>query len=524
MPGPDDRSLRSILPMEKGPSTASSTRDWRSIGSRYGTGTPDATRIPLDQLEQMRKDPMLQFALVFIKSALARAPWRIVGNDPRRNAFVQKSLERIYDRLIIQAAGALDYGYSPVVKRFERSDAPKDWRYVDEDGELRPVWTATAQPLIWRPFLSLNPHKARAHFDSSGSFDGIEYATAKGDGRFPWEPGDKSPSIPLQWAFWFTSELDNAHGSIYGYPRTGYAARYWWASWYRFSLADRAFERWADPPVVAHHPTDTAVDPATGETRNMTQEALGLAERLRSGANVSLPSDGVTSLDGDKVTAMRKWSLEQMKSEVDFTAMNESFETLEVAKLRAMMVPEQAFLEGRGGTSSRNVASELGDAFEKSLGVVKAEIDDHINRFLIPQLLEVNFGRGGSTCEIKTTGFDPQDIDTGRAIVQAFAQNDPQSLKDIDFRRLLEQLGVPLKPEGQAQAEPVGEIEETELTEEVADKPKRKITQLLRREGKIVGLTETEVDAPVEVEFTEKDLDTSERRRGLLERLWSRSR
>jgi hypothetical protein len=522
MPGPDDRSLRSILPMERGPSTASSTRDWRSIGSRYGTGTPDATRIPLDQLEQMRKDPILQFALVFIKSALARAPWRIVGNDPRRNAFVQKSLERIYDRLVIQAAGSLDYGYAPVVKRFERSDAPKDWRYLDEQGELRPVWTATAQPLIWRPFQALNPHKARAHFDSSGSFDGIEYASSKGD-HFPFEPGGRQPSIPLQWSLWFTSELDNAHGSIYGYPRTGYAARYWWASWYRFSLADRAFERWADPPVIAHHPTDTAVDAESGEPRNMTQEALGLAERLRSGANVSLPSDGVTSLDGDKVTAMRKWSLEQMKSEVDFTAMNESFETLEVAKLRAMMVPEQAFLEGRGGTSSRNVASELGDAFEKSLGVVKAEIDDHINRFLIPQLLEVNFGVGGSTCEIETTGFDPQDVETGRSIVQAFAQNDPQSLKDIDFRRLLEQLGVPLKPEGSVEG--VAEVEAAELTEEVEEKPKRKITKVVRdRAGKILGLSEEEEAAPVEVEFTEKDLKTSEQRRGLLDRLWSRSR
>jgi len=122
---------------------------------------------------------------------------------------------------------------------------------------------------------------------------------------------------------------------------------------------------------------------------------IGLAERLRSGANVSLPSDGVTSLDGDKVSTLRKWSLEQMKSEVDFTAMNESFDTLEIAKLRAMMVPEQAFLEGKGGTSSRNVASELGDAFEKSLAVVKAEIDDHINRFMIPQLLAANFGEGG---------------------------------------------------------------------------------------------------------------------------------
>jgi hypothetical protein len=105
--------------------------------------------------------------------------------------------------------------------------------------------------------------------------------------------------------------------------------------------------------------------------------------------------------------------------------------------------------------------------------------------------------------------------------MQAFAQNDPSSLKDIDFRRLLEQLGVPLKPEGSV--EKVAEVEAAELTEQVADKPRRKITKVVRdAAGKLVGLSEEEEAAPIE--YTEKDLATAEQRRGLLDKLWNRSR
>ena len=43
-----------------------------------------------------------------------------------------------------------------------------------------------------------------------------------------------------------------------------------------------------------------------------------------------------------------------------------------------------------------------------------------------------------------TTGFDAQDVETSRAIVQAFAQNAPGRLSSIDFRRLLDRLGIPL--------------------------------------------------------------------------------
>jgi len=119
-----------------------------------------------------------------------------------------------------------------------------------------------------------------------------------------------------------------------------------------------------------------------------------MAEKLRSGANIAMPSTVIKGFD-ERQTSVREWYAEQMKSEVNFDALMKKFEYLDVLKLRSVMVPEQALVEGKGGTSSRNVAATFGDIFQESQAVLMEEIDDHINRYMIPQLLEVNFGPGG---------------------------------------------------------------------------------------------------------------------------------
>jgi hypothetical protein len=412
---------------------------------RSTLGQPfDATRIPISKLEQMRRDPMIAFGLMFIKVFLARAPWYIKSTDARRAAFIDGALRDIYARFILQYSNSFDYGYSAMVKRFERKQP--EWEYYDpSDPNGMPIktWNSSADALVWKPFQALPPRFVYPAFNKAGEFNGF-YIKPWGFGanQFPFETGSQ-PDVPLDWALWATNEKDSVFGSLWGYPRTGYSYRYWWAYWYRFGLADRAFEKWADPPVVAYHPAEIVFDQETGQKVNFNAEALALAEKLRSGANVSLPSTVVLGLD-ERVTNVREWQLEQIETTANFDALGQSFEYLDVAKLRSLMVPEQAFLEGRGGTSSRNVASTLGDVFEEQQALVKQEIDDHLNRFVIPQLLEANFGPGGPSCRIVTTGFDAKDMETMRSIVQAFAQNAPGRLSSINFRELLDRLGIPL--------------------------------------------------------------------------------
>lgn len=450
-----DRDVRNRLTrrlsQERRPTTQTSSGSW--INWNYASevlGQPfDVQRIPISKLEQMRRDPMLAFGLTFVKVPLIRAPWLIKSSDPQRAAFIDNALRKIYARFIMAYTNAFDFGFSPMIKRFELTRP--QWQYMDkESGQEKDVWDKGVDALTWKPFLALSPRGATPHWNSKGEFSGIDFAPSGGVGAFGMSGFSPSSSasgkvadIPLDWALWATNEKDSVFGSLWGYPRIGYAYRYWWSYWHKFTLADRAFERWADPPVIVYHPADDGIDDE-GNLIDLGDEALAVAEQLRSGANVSFPSMVVRGYADDRPTSVREWTAEQMETKSNFEALNQTFEYLDVQKLRSVMVPEQALVEGKGGSSSRNVAETFGDIFQAAQSVVMQEIDDHINRYMIPQLLEANFGPGGATCEKITTGFDPQDLDTMRTIITAVANKEGVFDLPVDMRELLERLGLPL--------------------------------------------------------------------------------
>jgi hypothetical protein len=154
-----------------------------------------------------------------------------------------------------------------------------------------------------------------------------------------------------------------------------------------------------------------------------------------------MPSSVIPNLDG-RMTSVRQWEIKQLEAEVDFSQLDSMFAQLEIAKLRALIIPEQAAVEGSGGTSSRNVASTFGDLFAESLISVKSEIDSQINRFMIPQLVEQNFGTNAAKAEIRTVGFEDSDLELSREIVRLVGQRD--LLSAVDVGRLLDRLGVPV--------------------------------------------------------------------------------
>lgn len=447
--------LRKRLSQDRRPSTRASTTSWVNWGGEADIlGQPfDVTRIPITKLEQMRRDPVLSFGLTFSKIPLIRAPWYIKSADPQRAAFIDGALRKIYGRFILAYTNCFDFGFSALVKRFELAES-MDWTYIDGDSEKK-VWDkAGVKPLLWKPFLALNPKTVSPHWTAKGEFAGIDFAPATGVGYFGTSGfpataifGDgnrKVADIPLDWALWATNEKDSVYGNLFGYPRIGYAYRYWWSYWYKFGLADRAFEKLADPPVIVYHPTDDGLSADGSSTVDFSSEALALAEKTRSGANIALPSDPVLSMVDDRAMTMRQWEITQLETKTQFDMFNETFEYLDVMKLRSIMVPEQSLTEGKGGSSSRNVAQVYGDFFQESQAVVMQEIDDHINRFMIPQLLEANFGPGGATCEKITTGFDPQDLDTMRTVIGAIANRETEVLP-VDLRETLKRLGIPLQ-------------------------------------------------------------------------------
>src|SRR5574342_1123331 len=65
--------------------TMSQTGSWVNWGDMADLlGQPfSVTQIPLSKLEQMRRDPMISFGLMFCKVPIIRAKWKIESTDPQ---------------------------------------------------------------------------------------------------------------------------------------------------------------------------------------------------------------------------------------------------------------------------------------------------------------------------------------------------------------------------------------------------------------------------------------------------------
>ena len=455
-PNPDIvNSLR--LVQDRSPSVRSASSRWVGWGNVAKVlGQPfDSTRIPLSKLMQMRRDPMIAFALSYCKVPLVRAPFLIECARPDVAAAVDELLRKIYGRYILAHCNDFDFGYSPMVKRFAYGHI--DATYVKLSGQSKkevPAWPdSEVQPVVWRNFVPLHPQRVTPRWSPSGSFAGIDIMPAVGETGFSSlgrTNNDKPPDIPIGFALWTTNERDAEFNSIWGYPRIGYAYRYWWSYWYRFALADRAFERFADPAIQVYHPTDV-IDDVTGQETAYQAKALQIGEDIRSGATVAMPNTVKEAMDGSAIASMREWEVHQVEGKSDFSALNQAFEYLDTQKVRSVLVPEQALMEGRGGTSSRNVAATFGETFFQSLAVKKEEIDFHLNTYVIPQLVQQNWGPG-IPCRISSKGFDSRDFDAMKQIVQLIGQSDPSGLP-VDIREVLDQLGIPLKSIDEINAE-----------------------------------------------------------------------
>lgn len=455
----------SIRGLEQAPSSRQqlgSFANWKQVQNQLGQPFNNE-RIPLNKLKLMRRDPMLGFGMHFTKTPMVRAPIYIKSPDPELAGFLDGAIRPIWASYIVQHLQKYDFGFQAMAKRFSFQVPEGTW--VDPaDGVEKPVWTANPgniQPVTLKPFVPLPPESVEPIFDpTSGEFAGINFKPPSGGGAPAGTGGKKKGAggsegaveIDLYHALWATNEQDSVFGNIFGYPRLGYAYPYWWSYWFRWAIADRAFERKGDPATVVRHP-EGQIDLGNGNVVSNAEYALLIGERLRSGAAVALPSTPYFGLD-DKPSNVSEWSIDFLKGGTELEPFDKSFDYLDVQKLRAIWVPEQALIEGGGGTSSRNVASEMQSAMVDAQSIGMEEVISDFNRFVVPHLIMVNFPEkwdAGVRASVATRGFTAQDMELLTLVTQLVGQANVGEL-GVDIRQALSQHGLPMLSEQQYQA------------------------------------------------------------------------
>ena len=465
-----DKMERSVLSRDQAPTMAEQTPDFSTWQrNRSELGPPfDNERITLAQMRQIRKDPMVAFGLHYRKVPLARTEFHMEardrnGKNPQVAAFVDSCIRRIYARYIFQRTLAFDFGFQAMVKRWVLANP--GGVYLDPleenpENRTKPIWDEGGiPPKIYKAPVPLRPERVQPTFDDrTGEFTGMLYdvpPAQRGAGQ-GFKSRNKGSSqaqreIDIYHSLWATHQKDEEHGSIYGYPLTGYAREYWWDYNFYRGLRRRAFERMAIPPVTVYHPEgSTVIDETTGDKRPNWEIAIEMGERLRGNAVAAVPSTMAEAGVGEVSSTQRAWEAKFMDVPTDsLKVFDQVFNYLNVMKLRSVWVPEMAFVGNEAGNSGGNIAQQMQEVFDASLALQMQEIVEEINDYMIPHLLWLNFPEfvnNGGRCKMVIHGFRKQDVEAYKQVLQLLGQaNSPELMANLDITELLKRLNMPVR-------------------------------------------------------------------------------
>jgi hypothetical protein len=455
------QKLREDLLRDQAPSARSRTNyfDPSVFVGRHGRPY-SSRRIPISTLMEMRTDAIMRFAQLVALTSIFSAKWKINCTNARKAAFLDQALRRVIGRLIIQYFESWNFGYQAMVKEFGLM--VPGWVFIDpETGESAKVWDEGGYPaLVWEPCVTLRPGSVAPVWSTGGAFNGIAIAKSGtggyslpmvsfADGDFLDVPAsinanftnddESKTKVDVTHSLWAVNERDSQWGSIWGYPRLGYAFKYWWAYEMTFGILQRAVERHGDPTIVVSYPMGSSN--VGGKEVPNQQIAFSIAERARSGSVLAVPSE-VWGEDMATANQAAKWKIEYLQPSADFDKLVRVLEYYDTMRFRSMMVSELAIAEGSGGTSSRNVAAETGQRTAESQIFAQAELDELINRYMIPQLADANFPELADVPARKETqAFGADEAALAADLLRSYANSDADKLP-IDKTALLSRFQI----------------------------------------------------------------------------------
>lgn len=460
-------------------------------GRELGANPFSVRRIPFSIMRDMANDPTLSFALYYTETPLINATWSIECEDAQVAAAVDAAFRPINSDFKTKSCNKLRMGYQPLVKRWKLGKL--DGKYRDKNSsnpeEDKSVWPSkNVDALLFHTPLALPPENCLPRWNEMGNFNGFMYSPVPipnpmmlGVAQTYGPQVLSGYPIPLEWSMWTVNERPQVWGSLYGKPRTQRAYRYWWSFWYRWALADRSYENKADPAKIVYFPTMNAEgldanNPDSESPIDLRNKAIQAGNNIRSGSTVAFPADFMENSEG-KTTNQRQWEAKYMEGGENFNYLEQGFAALQTYMLRAMFLPEQAFIDATSAaqsSSQRYIAAQQGEIYQEAQQLLSNEDDEYVNKYMIPEFIAANFPeKAGIPCRKVTRKLrNPEFI---KQLITLLGQKNPENL-NVDIRALLEEEGVRTNSEAQQKV-----IEEKHKADIENSKPP--ITEPTKKEG-----------------------------------------
>lgn len=371
------------------------------------------------QLRAVRKDPTVSLARGLLISCIQAGSWNIeadedVSDDIRE--FIEHILP-LRDSFLYNciALGRVDFGWVGFEKLFTT-----DGKRIKLDG-LKPLLHDMTTILV----------------TGNGKFNGFRQNPLSGT------PTD----VPLEKSFHIAFDVEA--GNLYGYPllENVRAAMDMWTE--GNDGARRYDKKIAGTHWVIKYPPGTGT--VDGVSKDNGEIAALLLAALESSGSIAIPTTTATVLQemiNAEVGDLYAWHVDLLEDaggkQIDFISRLKYLDTL---KVRGLLLPERAILEGQFGTKAE--AGEHGDMMIINMEQIDKAIVSMVNEQVINQLVELNFGPDmvGKIWLVALPLIDSQ-ISFLRKLYEKL--ND----KDLDVETLRNKLDLPTKEGGNEIPEP----------------------------------------------------------------------
>lgn len=409
------------------------TRDYSKVGT-YA------------QLRAVRKDPTVQLARNLLISCIQAGSWNIEADEG-----VSEDVTEFLNHLLplredfifnVVAYGKVDYGWMGFEKIFKTDGN----RIMIES--LKPLLHDITTILVTKRG-HFNGYRQTAFGGSIGL--GTLYDGAGGYGI------DLFPEKCLHTYFGVEA------GNLYGMPLLE-NIRQTCDDWSECNDGARRYDKkMAGCQWKMQFPKGEAT--IDGETVDNYDTAVKALANMQSGGSVVLPTttiDELAQLTSKEAAEAYKWDVTLIEHKAKQDSFGKRLKYLDGNKVRGLMMPERAILEGQFGTKAESETH--GDLMMNIVEATDRTIVRRVNQQLVNQLLVLNFGEAlVDRVRIVAAPLVDEQLAFIRKIYEGLTDN------DVDTAALRDKLNIPTK-EGGSEGLKKTEIKNKENNDEPGSK------------------------------------------------------
>lgn len=399
--------------------------DWQQNTMYKYLGDYNPDEIPLSTYDRMRWDGQLRLGLMTIKLPIMSRDFWIECEDKDIQSFVYQNLKEVWRPLLKSILTALDFGFAPHEKVWEIAE---NYRVVNSRENI----DYTRDVIKYRSLKDICQKTVTLNYSEKMKFDGM------------YQNKNRANSVFLKPNKSFVFTYDKEWGNIYGWSRMKPAYPYWYTYW----ILDAWHERWLQkrgiPPVIVHYPIGKSQTATTGTvpTYKDNQEiAQNAGKSLQPDSVITIPSDEIKTPSG-KVGG---WSIDTFEDNTRIDAFVAAKESLDIRKLRALLVPERAVTQDSSTGSYRMAETHVWILMESLKGLI-GDIADHVNQFLIPQLVTLNFGENSPKALIS---IEEIGRELSAALFEIYASMVTSGKAHPGVRKIEELLNIPAETDAE---------------------------------------------------------------------------